>query len=333
MNIAHIIPNSVSFPLKSHNGRYEWVRQLALLQTQQGHTVTVYGGPSSAAEGLTFAGITETSDNKKQNNIETFRLAFLNNHDIYHSHFDDLHYEVASETSKPIVFTQHWWPTDRTIQLATTRNPGNVWAVPPTRFMHGFDTQSGIQTEGFIYHGIDLNIFKPSNIQRSDRLLFVGRISPEKNLHIALSVAKKAGIGLDIVGKVAPKNEEYWQSLQGYVDGENIRYLGAKNQTELIDLYSGAVGVLCPYEPTEPFGLVAIEAQACGTPIIMKRGGSRGELLQEGLTGFLCEAEDEFVVAINSLTSLKAENCLNFAKNFDIHSMAKSYEELYTRLI
>ncbi|MES2630540.1 MAG: glycosyltransferase [Patescibacteria group bacterium] len=333
MNIAHIIPHSVSFPLKSHNGRYEWVRQLALLQTQQGHTVTIYGSPASVVEGLSFAGIAESSDNKKQNNIDTFRLAFSNNHDVYHSHFDDLHYEVASETSKPIIFTQHWWPTEQTVQFAAILNPGNVWAVPPTRFMYDFDAQSGIQTQGFIYHGIDLDIFQPSNVQKNDRLLFVGRISPEKNLHVALSFAKKAGIGLDIVGKVAPKNEEYWQSLQSYVDGDQIRYLGAKNQTELIDLYSAALGVLCPYEPTEAFGLVAIESQACGTPIIMKSGGSRSELLQEGKTGFLCETEDEFIEAINKIGSLNAEDSIAFAKKFDIVAMAEAYEELYAKFV
>jgi len=333
MNIAHIIPHSVVFPLKSHNGRYDWVHQLALLQVKQGHTVTIYGNPESYAEGLSFSGITQATDNKKQNNIETFRLAFSKNHDVYHSHFDNLHYEVAQETTKPIIFTQHWWPTEQTINLATTLNPENVWAVPPTNYMKSFDIDSKIQTKGYIHHGIDLTTFHNTKNEKNGRLLFVGRISPEKNLYIAITAANKAGVGLDIVGKVTPKNEEYWKSYQDSIDGINIRYLGQKNQTELVELYSTALGTICPFEPTESFGLVSIESQACGTPILMMRGGSRAELVEEGKTGFLCESEDEFVTAIGKLSSLQSSDCITFSKNFDILSMVKAYEKLYLDLV
>lgn len=331
MNIAHILPYSTTYPLKSHNGRYEWVRQLAELQVKQGHTVTIYCNPASRIDGLTFKGISNAINDKKQNNIETFRLAFSENYDVYHSHFDDLHFEVAHETTKPVIFTQHWWPTERTIELAS-RNPGNVWAVPPTRFMYEFDVQSGIQSRGFIYHGINLDIFKPTNSPKGDRLLFVSRIAPEKNLDIAIAAAKKAGVGLDIVGKVSAKNEAYWEQLQQDIDGEQIVYLGSKNQKELVELYSSAKGVLCPLEPTEPFGLVAVEAQACGTPIIMKKGGSRSELLSENKTGFLCETEDEFVEAIRNLPTIRAEDCVAFAQSFDINTMTTRYDALYTEL-
>ncbi|MGV9001494.1 MAG: glycosyltransferase [Candidatus Saccharimonadaceae bacterium] len=333
MKIAHVIPYSVTFPLTSHNGRYEWVRQLAFLQIQQGHEVIIYGNPASHSEGLTFAGIPSSFGDKEQNNIETFRNAFAQNSDIFHSHFDDLHYRVANETTRPIVYTQHWWPNDQLVNTVQQSTYPNVWAVPPTQYMHEFDVRSGIQTKGHIYHGIDLSVFQPTGVRKNDRLLFVGRISPEKNLHVALALAKKAGAKLDIVGKVAPKNEMYWQNLQPFIDGETIRYLGPMNTTELVTTYSGALGVLSPFEITEPFGLVAIEAQACGTPIIMTRGGSRAELLKDGKTGFLCEAEDEYVAAINKLLDIKSTDCLQFAKQFDIHTMAKNYVNLYEELL
>lgn len=98
MKIAHIIPHSVSFPLSAHNGRYDWVYQLATRQARQGHSVTVYGGEHSFIENVKTESISELSPDKKQNNIETFRLAFSHEHDVYHSHFDTLHYEVAHET-------------------------------------------------------------------------------------------------------------------------------------------------------------------------------------------------------------------------------------------
>lgn len=333
MNIAHVIPHAVTFPLKGHNGRYEWVRQLALLQAQQGHTVTIYGSPESKIAGLDFAGITEVTGSKRNNNIETFRLAFSKNHDVYHSHFDNLHYEIASETLKPVVYTQHWWPNEQTVKLARTLNQGTVWAVPPTHHMFTFDIENGIQTKGSIHHGIDLNIFHNSGAPKTDRFLFVGRISPEKNLEVAISAVKKAGAKLDIVGKIAAKNQQYWDSLQHFIDGDKIRYLGQKSQAELVDMYSQALGVLCPFEPTEAFGLVVIESQACGTPVIMKNGGSRKELIWEDTTGFLYETEDEFIAAISKIKTLQAEDCISFAQNFDIVSMAEAYEQLYEKII
>ena len=333
MNIAHIIPHTVAFPLKSHNGRYEWVRQLALLQVQQGHTVTVYGSPESKVSGLNIAGIPEATESKKNNNIDTFRLAFSQNHDIYHSHFDNLHYEVAEETSKPVIYTQHWWPNNQTIELANTSNQGNVWAVPPTHHMFNFDVENEIQTKGYIHHGIDLNIFQNSGAPKTDRFLFVGRISPEKNLEVALSAVKKAGAKIDIVGKVAIKNQQYWDSLQHFIDGDQIRYLGQKSQAEVVEMYSEALGVICPFEPTEAFGLVVIESQACGTPIIMKNGGSRKELIQEDKTGFLYETEDELITAIGKIAGLQTKDCVNFAKNFDINYMAQAYGHLYEETV
>lgn len=333
MNIAHVIPHSVGYPLPSHNGRYDWVYQLATRQAEMGHAVTIYGSPNSYIDGVKTSGISNTANDKKQNNVETFRLAFANKHDIYHSHFDNLHYEVAHETMQPIVFTQHWWPTDETIQIARTFSGQNVWAVPPTKFMYEQDKSDGIESKGYIYHGIDVSVFHPTISAKNDRLLFVGRISPEKNLDLAIRVAKNAHAKLDIIGKVAEKNKSYWQSLQPLIDGESIRYLGPKNQSMLIEYYTSARGVLFPSDVNEPFGLVALESQACGTPVIMKRGGSRGELLHESVTGFLCDTDDDFVKAVELLHTIKSDDCIAFAECFDISTMAQQYGQLYETLL
>jgi len=336
MNIAHIIPYSIGYPLKTHNGRYDWVHDIAVKQAQQGHTVTIYGSPHSSVEGVTTKGISDATDDTKQNNTQTFRLAFAADHEVYHSHFDNLHYAVADETTRPIVFTQHWWPTDETIlaarAFAERAVPQNVWAVPPTQFMYERDQTAGIQSRGYIYHGTDLSFFHPSDAPRGNRLLFVGRISPEKNLDLAIHVALKAQVPLDIIGKVAPKNEAYWQTLLPLIDGESIRYLGAKSHAELVDYYGTARGVLFPSDINEPFGLVAIEAQACGTPVMMKRGGSRGELIKEGVTGFLCNDEHEFVSAIPLLDGIKKEDCIASAQRFNEETMVQAYSQLYETL-
>jgi len=333
MKIAHVLPYSVTFPLESHNGRYEWVRQLALQQIAHGHEVTIYCNPSSQSARLRFKGIDKDLGDKKANNIATFHLAFEDDSDVYHSHFDNLHYTVAKETAKPIVFTQHWWPTDETLDLAQ-RNPSNVWAVPPTQYMADFDQSHGIQTKSSIYHGIDLSVFRPAPVLKNGRLLFVGRIAPDKNIEAAISVAEKSGVALDIVGKITDKYRDYWEVLRKDIDGANVNYLGSKNREELVELYSGARAVICTFGTTEAFGLVAAEAQACGTPVLITPGGAHGELIDPEKTGFICGSIDEFVVAVSRASSINSEDCVNFvAKNFDDKIMFKKYEDLYRELI
>lgn len=332
MNIAHIVPYSVQFPVQTHNGRYDWVLQLAYLQIRRGHNVTIYCNPNSVIDGIQTAGIPTASNDAQENNRATFRLALETSHDIYHSHFDNLHYEMAHETARPIVFTQHWWPHPDTIRFAQ-KNPGNVWAVPPTQYMYTFDLQEHIQTRGRIYHGVDLDFYTPSNVNKNGRLLFVGRISPEKNVGVAIEAAKKTGLGLDIIGKIADKNRAYWDTLAHQIDGDQICYLGPKTHAELIDYYTAATAVLFPSDVNEPFGLVAIEAQACGTPIIMKRGGSRAELVREGVTGFLCTTSDEFATAALHSGKLSPDDCRKFSQHFSMQTMAIKYDELYTQLV
>lgn len=333
MKIAHILPYSVTFPLLAHNGRYTWVLDLAKLQTQAGHDVTIYCNPLSSVSGVSIRGIKYPTALTKDNNINTFLLAFSEHHDIYHSHFDNLHYEVAHNTTRPIVFTQHWWPMADTVSLATAYRGTNVWAVPPTHYMRDYDLSLGIQTKGTIYHGIDLSLFHQADIQKSGRVLSVGRISPEKNLETSIRVAKKANIGMDIIGKVADKNLDYWETLKASIDGDAIRYVGGKSREELVQYYSSAQAVLFPSDTNEPFGLVAIESQACGTPVIMAKGGSRGELVQLDKSGFLCTSDDEYVEAIHKSAHIQASDCRAFAETFDIRQMAVNYELLYTSLL
>jgi len=333
VKIAHILPHSVRFPLLAHNGRYDWVLQLARLQAKNGHDVTIYCHPDSELDNIMTCGIPHASGNKDSNNIGTLRMAVRHNHDIYHSHFDNLHYTLSEhELSQPVLFTQHWWPTKTTLALAKKNLHKNIWAVPPTRYMYEFDKESHVKSKGFIHHGIDLGKFTLKPVQQSHRLLFVGRISPEKNLEVALSIAEKTGLGLDIIGKITEKNKDYWRSLQHRIDGIHTRYLGTKTHDELASHYSAATALLFPSDIHEAFGLTAIEAQACGTPVIMRRGGSRAELLEEKVTGFLFDTEDELIDAVQQAATIDGADCVRFSKKFDIQTMANAYDSLYEQL-
>lgn len=333
MKIAHLLPHSVTYPLKVYNARHEWALQLAILQARKGHDVTLYCNPSSRVPSIIIRGIDHATDNKAKNNEKLLRLALLEKHDIYHSHFDNAHYKLGHLTKTPIVYTQHWWPDQKTIELAANYGHDNIWAVPPTRYMYDYDMSSGIKTYGHIYHGIDTNFFMPSTMKKSGRLLSVSRISPEKNIEQSIEIAKRSGLGLDIIGKIADKNQLYWEKLSQFIDGSQIIYHGTKNQNMLIEYYSSAQALLFPSHTEEPFGLVAIEAQACGTPVIMWNRGSRSELVDEGKTGFLCNNMNDFTHAARLSQNLSATNCRNFALRFDIHTMAADYERLYAQLL
>jgi glycosyltransferase involved in cell wall biosynthesis len=335
-SVAHLVPYSVTFPLANHNGRYDWVIDLATRQAAAGIAVTIYSNPTSHMDipGVLWKSVDGTFDDRTTANRTLLLHALQDeNIDIFHSHYDSLHYTVADTTQKPIVFTQHWWPNEETIARATNYQGTNVWAVPPTRFMLDFDTKHLIQTKGCIYHGIDTSKFQFLGEPKSERLLFVGRIAPEKNLPIAIAVARRANLPLDIIGKVADKNLPYWESLQPSIDGELICYLGPKSADELVHYYNKAQAVIFPSDIQEPFGLVAIESQACGTPILMKRGGSRDELVDNGKTGYVCDSEEEFAAAAVPAKTISSQDCVSFAQRFDVAAMVTNYSQLYEDLL
>lgn len=333
MKIAHLLPHSATYPLKIYNARHEWALQLALQQAKKGHRVTIYCNPSSNTPGVIIRGISHATDNRLQNNAKLVTLALSEEHDIYHSHFDNIHYQLGHLTKKPIVYTQHWWPGHQTVNSATNYHQNNVWAVPPTRYMYNYDIACGIKTRGHIYHGIDTDFFTPLRAKKNGRLLSVSRISPEKNIEQSIEIAKRSGLGLDIVGKIADKNQWYWEKILPSIDGAQIVYHGAKDKEELIEYFSSAQALLFPSYTNEAFGLVVIEAQACGTPVIMWNSGSRSELVKEGETGFLCNSMDDFVQAATLSQSLSPTDCRNFALGFGMDAMVAAYEELYAQLL
>ncbi len=336
LRIAHLVPYSINFPLSKHNGRYDWVIDLVIRQAASGLQITVYSNPASHIDipGVTWKSVPGAFTDSAIANRKLVLLALKDNSiDVYHSHFDNLHYMIAEATKKPIIYTQHWWPTEETIAKAQAYKGKNVWAVPPTKYMFKCDQRYSIQTKGFIYHGINLKEYRYLGGPKSERLLFVGRISPEKNLPIAIAAAQKAQLPLDIIGKVAIKNEHYWQQILPTIDGKQISYLGEKSITELLHFYNQARAVIFPSDINEPFGLVAIEAQACGTPIIMVQGGSRGELLSEGKTGYLCNSVDEFAEAAVMASTIDPEDCVAFVKKFNVTNMTSAYLHLYCELL
>lgn len=336
MNIAHILPYSAVFPLKKHNGRYEWALRLANIQAKNGHDVTIYAGPASMPgdSPVRFRTLPASRGDKRADNLALFDLAMQNNgHQVLHSHFDSLHYEVADKTDKPLVVTQHWFPTDKIAAAVPLNTRHNVVAVPVTKYMAEADRELGIPAAQVIYHGIDLAVFPLSDAPRTDRLLFVGRIAPHKGVHAAVRAAIAANAALDIVGKINDKDRAYWDEILPFIDGEQIRYLGPKSQPEVAALMGQARAMLFLPKALEAFGQTIIEAQACGTPVILNNLGANHELVDDGATGFIVHGRADCSEAINKLSHLDRHACREFAERFDIRTMTRCYDELYQSLI
>ncbi len=331
MKIAHILPASTIFPLTKHNGRYEWAIRLARLQAMDGHDVVIYSGTNSCnSEPKIGWQTTKTIGVKNVDNRNLFRSALSDPQiEIFHSHFDSLGGELADETNRPVITTQHWFPNAQIADNLNKNQSGNSIVVPVTNYMARKDSELGIKTSGVIYHGIDLDLFHPVDKPDSERMIFVGRITQGKGVREAVEYAIRAKAKLDIVGKINDKDLHYWQSFADKIDGDNIIYHGPKSQTEVAAMMANAKAVIFPSKVPEAFGQVTIEAQACGTPVIISDVGASHELVVHGETGMIASNGDEFVKFMTESSSISRSACRKFAERFSIEGMVKKYYNLY----
>lgn len=332
MKIAHMVSASVSYPLQTHNGRYEWVLRLAKLQAEAGLSPVIYSKVTSDIyiPGVEWRSPPASDDTLEARNHAVWQQALGDSDiDIYHSHFDTLHYEFGVSTTKPIVFTQHWFPDQKIADAAQLSTARNVLAVPITQYMGEEDKRLGIACAPPIYHGIDLELFRMSEATRSARYLFVGRITAHKGVRECVDLALRANVQLDIIGKLNKKDYGYWHGIVDKVDGTNIRYLGSKNQEEVAAAMQQARALLFPSNHIEAFGQTLVEAQACGTPVIATDIGANPELVIHGKTGFMAKTPDEFLRFMSEVSDIETTECRKQAEKFDIHRMVNSYTTLY----
>lgn len=332
MRIAHILPHAAKYPLETHHGRFEWVISLAKIQIKMGLNVTVFAHQDSNMDGIKFHKYKDFSYKKDYlNNLQIWNEALSGDFDIYHSHFDNLHYFFSSHTTKKIIFTQHWRLTEDTIK-ASSLNVGNVYALPITKFQEEENRRNNIKGLENIYHGIDLSDFKLNTERRSNRLVFIGRIGAHKGVKQAVEIAQKANVGLDIYGKVTNRDEEYFDSFKHMIDGKKIIFHGPVEHSKVPDIFGNAMAFLFPSQEVEAFGLVSAEAMATGTPVIATRINPLSEIIEDGKSGFLASTQNEFIEAIHKIGKIKHEDCREQAEKFDINKMVEEYTNLYTQL-
>ncbi len=181
-----------------------------------------------------------------------------------------------------------------------------------------------------VYNGIRLQCF-PFEADKDDYLLFAGRLSPEKGPDVAIEVARRSGRRLLMAGMIEPQYEPFFNDkVKPHIDGKNVEYLGLLSQESLAPIYRKAAGVLFTINWCEPFGLVAVEAQASGTPLIATRFGALPEIIVQGRTGFVVDSVDDAVRAVGRLADISPRACRrNVESRFTAHTMAQGYARVY----
>jgi glycosyltransferase involved in cell wall biosynthesis len=185
---------------------------------------------------------------------------------------------------------------------------------------------------GTVHHGLPRDLLPFNRNPRGGYLAFLGRISPEKGPDRAIEIATRAGMKLKMAAKIDKSEEAYWRSaIKPLVDSNpNVEFVGEIAERHKADFLGNAAAVLFPIDWPEPFGLVMIEAMACGTPIIAFRMGSAPEIIEDGVSGFLVDTIEEAVGAVQRIRSLdRAEGRRAFEERFTVDRMTQDYLAIY----
>jgi glycosyltransferase involved in cell wall biosynthesis len=257
---------------------------------------------------------------------EVFRRA--GDFDLIHNHFDwkPLTYALSS-SAPPLLTTVHGFSSPQILAAYYAGAARSFFCS-----ISDADRDPGLSYLATTYNGID-----PSQFSFSDRpgeyLAFLGRFHPEKGTHLAIEIAKRAGIRLKIAA--IPQDEAYFRNqIAPHVDGDRIQFLGAVEREERNELLSNALALVHMTTRPERFGLTTIEAMACGTPVLAARMGSMPEIVIDGVTGFLCNDVDEAVAKVPLLATLDRRACrTHVEQKFSLERMIDRYLDAYARAL
>jgi len=251
--------------------------------------------------------------------------------DVLHCHLDYWTYSLFGRQSTPFVTTLHG-----RLDLPELRPIYENF--PDVHLVSISDAQRlPLPEANFIatvQHGLPEDLLTPRPVTPR-YLAFLGRICPEKRPDRAIRIARKAGIPLKIAAKVDRVDVAYFRDvIEPMIDGSSVELIGEISDAEKPDFLSGAIALLLPIDWPEPFGLVMIEAMACGTPVIAFNRGSVPEIIEHGITGMIVQDEAEAVAAVGQVMRLPRDRVRQrFEERFTAEHMAQNYVSLYRRLV
>jgi glycosyltransferase involved in cell wall biosynthesis len=336
MRIALIAPPFIAVPPKDYGGTELFVAQLAEGLKQNGIDVVVYANGDSTV------------------NVER------------HWRYEHTHWPIKSETEAMIMEMDHTaWAVEHAarscelihVQSAPALTYTHITGLPTVLTLHGPNearltqlyhrysnvyyvciskaqcARESMPRTRVIHHGIDLSQYQLQT-RKQNYLSFIGRIAPIKGTHLAIDVAKRTGIPLKMAGDVQPQFRPYFEAkIKPQIDGKLVQYIGPANLQIKNELLGNSMAMLFPIQWSEPFGLVMVEAMACGTPVLALPGGSVPEVVRTGVSGYICRSVRELSNCALNLQFDPASVRRYVEENFSIQRMAAEYAELYREAI
>lgn len=339
MKIAQVAPLFESVPPKYYGGTERVVSYLTEELVKQKHDVTLFASGDSVT-GANLRAVSRRSlrldkycVDQMAHHVLLMEQVFQAAHEfeVVHFHIDYLHFPLSRRQYLKSLTTLHGrldipdlkplYEEFREMPVVSISNAQR----DPLPFANWLGT---------VYHGLpeDLYTYRASP---GPYLAFLGRISPEKRVDRAIHIARMVGMPLKIAAKVDAVDRDYFESvIEPLLEEPGIEYVGEIGEGEKDDFLGNAHALLFPINWPEPFGLVMIEAMACGTPVIAYRHGSVPEVMEEGRTGFIVRDLGTAARAVQRVSSLSRKRCREvFEERFTVKRMATDYLQLYSKLI
>jgi glycosyltransferase involved in cell wall biosynthesis/SAM-dependent methyltransferase len=345
LRIALVSTPFFGVPPQKYGGLEQVVWDLAESLDELGHIITVFapGGSKIPKHGsLVVTGPALDTVNVnwfKEEENRYFKWKDIITHDLFdivhdHSWFAFPYYHRMSNLKLRVIHTHHG---------------GYIWNTAPpfpkpnlvsiSKFMKQYTEQYfkqkgfNIQSE-YVYNGVDLDRYNfDSSIEKTDNLLYVGRFSAFKDPLMAMRIALKANLHIDLIGGTFVEDPNYLSQLELMCQGKDISIHKDVGHEFKIRKMQEAKTILIPSKMNEPFGLVAIEAMACGCPVICLRDGALPEIVIDGVTGFVCDNEEQMIEAVSKVDTINSEDCRKRAEQFSKKLMAENYVKLYQKMM
>jgi glycosyltransferase involved in cell wall biosynthesis len=340
MKIAQIAPLIERVPPRFYGGTERVVSYLTEELVRQGHDVTLF----ASGDSVTSAKLVPCSDTALRLNqhvqdplphltvmLDEIRQR-ADEFDVLHFHIDYLHFPMFRDMADRTVTTLHGrldLPDLQPLYRKFSNMPLVSISDDQRRPM------PPVNWAGTVHHGLPEKLLPFTAKAGGGYLAFLGRISPEKRPDRAIEIARRTGLPLKIAAKVDRADEHYWQTIIEPMvrNAPNVEFVGEINETQKASFLGNAKALLFPIDWSEPFGLVMIEAMACGTPVIAFRCGSVPEVVDHGVSGFVVGDLDEAVAAVEQLDELDRANVRRqFEERFTVERMARDYVDIYHSL-
>src|SRR5215813_10829774 len=324
MRIAQVAPLYERVPPLYYGGTERIVSYLTEELINQGHDVTLFASGDSNTKGRLISPC-KRSLRLDPACVDRLAYYFLEleqvfqnaaSFDVIHFHIDYLHFPFSRRIDLAPLYSEF---ADMPVVSIS-----NSQRIPLAR----------INWQGTVYHGLPLDLYK-SKSSVGSYLAFMGRISPEKRLDRAIEIAKRANMKLRIAAKIDPVDQQYMEThIRPLLDHPLIEFVGEIGEKEKPEFLANAYALLFPIDWEEPFGLVMIEAMACGTPVIAFRRGSISEVIDDGVTGFIVDDIEQSLHALDKVLHFDRQRCRRvFEERFSVTRMAGDYLKIYERLL